>query len=97
MIVDKELNVSNRKKADIVQELRQLKFTSIAKVSKVRQAGEKEPIVDNLEALAAIHNEEAETGASSDYDYLLSMGIWSLTTEKVTFIVLRVLSFSRLE
>jgi len=34
--------------------------------------------------LAAVQSEEAETGASSDYDYLLGMGIWSLTTEKIS-------------
>ena len=85
MIIDDELNVSNRKKADIVRELRELNFTPFPKVPKARQTGEKEPVVEDLEALAAVHNEEAETGASSDYDYLLSMGIWSLTTEKVSF------------
>jgi DNA topoisomerase II len=88
MIVNKELNVSNRKKSDIVQELRTLGFTSFPKMVKGRQTGEKEPIVEELEARAVVQNEEAETGASSDFDYLLGMPIWSLTTEKVELLSL---------
>ena len=75
----------NRKKAEIVQELRELNFRPFPKVSKARQAGEKEPIVEELEARAAVQDEEAESGASSDFDYLLGMPIWSLTIEKVGF------------
>jgi DNA topoisomerase II len=83
MIVDKKLNISNRRKAEIVVDLRQLKFSAFPKVSKARQHGEKEPIVEELEARAAVQDEEAETGATSDFDYLLGMPIWSLTVEKV--------------
>jgi DNA topoisomerase-2 len=87
MIVDKTLHISNRKKADIVHELRQLRFTPVLKVSKTRKTDDGEPLVEDLEALAAVHDEEEETGASSDFDYLLSMGIWSLTAEKATLII----------
>ncbi|KAI9451533.1 DNA topoisomerase [Russula earlei] len=61
MIVSKELVVSNRKKADIVEELRQKKFRPFPKAAE----------------------EAAATGASTDYDYLLGMAIWSLTKEKI--------------
>jgi DNA topoisomerase II len=72
MIVDKELVVSNRRKADIVAELRRLKFRPFPKtVSAKTDDGE-----DNGE------QEEEEEGNDSDYDYLLSMAIWSLTKEK---------------
>jgi DNA topoisomerase-2 len=76
MIVEKKLTVSNRKKADIVAELRQKDFRPFPKIAKAKSEGEQE---DVLEAEA----EEKATGASSDYDYLLGMAIWSLTREKV--------------
>ena len=74
MIVDKDLTVSNRKKIDIVNELRKKKFWPFPKVLKARAAGETEEVAE----------EEQEEGAGeSDYDYLLGMPIWSLTKEKV--------------
>ncbi|KAF8319936.1 type II DNA topoisomerase [Clavulina sp. PMI_390] len=77
MIIDEELVVSKRKKADIVAELRSLKFRPFPKVSKAKEAGEE---------IAAQEDEDAEesAGGLSDYDYLLGMAIWSLTQEKVT-------------
>ena len=75
MIVDKELVVSNRKKADIVAELRKLKFRPFSKVLNAK-ASENE---ENEDEAA----EEEEHGNDSDYDYLLGMPIWSLTKEKV--------------
>jgi DNA topoisomerase-2 len=74
--VQKELTVSNRKKVAIVEELRQKKFRPFPKVAKAKAAGETEDVLDN-------DGEEESTGAASDYDYLLGMAIWSLTTEKV--------------
>ena len=76
MIVNKELSVSNKKKIDIVAELRKLGFRPFPKVSKAKAAGE-------LEEVVQAEDEEASTGASSDYDYLLGMAIWSLTREKI--------------
>ena len=77
MIINKELVVSNRKKADIIEELRQKKFRPFPKVTKAKAAGETEDVEENDEA------EEAASGTSTDYDYLLGMAIWSLTKEKV--------------
>jgi DNA topoisomerase-2 len=80
MIVDKQLVVSNRKKADIVLELRQKKFTPFPRAAKkVKTAGE--PGEDE----SADEEEGAETEGSNDYDYLLGMAIGSLTKEKVRF------------
>ena len=80
MIVSKELVVSNRKKADIIEELRQKKFRPFPKVAKAKAAGETEDAEDGANDEA----EEATTGGgSTDYDYLLSMAILSLTKEKV--------------
>jgi DNA topoisomerase-2 len=82
MIVDKKLVVSNRKKADIVQELRELQFTPFPKTAKKK---------DDYESLAVTENDvdEDEIAAvagqplNSDFDYLLGMAIWNLTKEKV--------------
>lgn len=79
MIIEKELVVSNRKKADIMADLRKLKFRPFPKVTKAKAAGETEDVVNPDE------DEEAAEDApgSTDYDYLLGMAIWSLTKEKV--------------
>ncbi|KAH9992512.1 DNA topoisomerase [Russula compacta] len=63
MIISKELVISNRKKADIVEELHQ----------------KNEDAEDNDDEA----EEATATGSSTDYDYLLSMAIWSLTKEKI--------------
>lgn len=79
MIVDKQIVVSNRKKADIVVDLRKHKFRPFAKVSKAKAAGEMEDVVEE--------DEEEASGGDADYDYLLGMPIWSLTKEKVTLCI----------
>lgn len=76
MIVKKELTVANRKKADIIAELRKKGFRPFPKVAKAKAAGEVEDVVEA--------DEEEETGAATDFDYLLGMAIWSLTQEKVS-------------
>jgi DNA topoisomerase-2 len=75
MIVDKTLVVSNRKKADIVAELRKKEFRPFPKVSAAKEAGEDEEVVEA----------GGDSGNLADYDYLLGMAIWSLTREKVMF------------
>jgi DNA topoisomerase II len=76
MIVDKEIIVANRKKSDIMAELRKKNFSPFPKVSKAKAAGETEEV-------AGEDDEEATTPGTTDYDYLLGMPIWSLTKEKV--------------
>jgi DNA topoisomerase II len=72
MIVDKDLVVSNRKKVDIVADLRRHKFRPFSKTS-AKTSQETEPAEE----------ENEEEGAQTDFDYLLGMAIWSLTKEKV--------------
>lgn len=79
MIIDKQLSVSNRKKADIIADLRKLEFRPFPKVRKAKAAGETEEVVNQDEEA----DDDASTG-STDYDYLLGMAIWSLTKEKVS-------------
>ncbi|KAG5646884.1 hypothetical protein DXG03_001960 [Asterophora parasitica] len=81
MIVDKQLVVSNRKKAEIVVDLRKHEFRPFPKVAAAKKAGEDNEAEDDDE-------EETEdkgkgVGGDSDYDYLLGMAIWSLTREKI--------------
>ncbi|KAJ6569535.1 DNA topoisomerase II [Mycena capillaripes] len=75
MIVEKELIISNRKKADIIVDLKKHKFRPFPKISKAKEAGEEEEALED----------EADAGTSngSDYDYLLGMAISSLTKEKI--------------
>jgi len=74
MIINKELVVSNRKKVDIVADLRRHKFRPFPKVSGTKASGEDEE---------GEEDEDNNVGDLADYDYLLGMAIWSLTKEKV--------------
>ncbi|KAJ7585672.1 DNA topoisomerase II [Mycena floridula] len=75
MIVDKELVVSNRKKAAIVQDLKKHKFKPFPKIKKAKDAGEDADALEDEDAEAA--------GSDTDYDYLLGMPIYNLTEEKI--------------
>ena len=72
MIVKKELVISNRKKVDIVVDLRRHNFRPFSKTS-TNTSGETEPAEEDNE----------EEGTQTDFDYLLGMAISSLTKEKV--------------
>ena len=77
MIVNKELVVSNCKKADTIDELRQKKFQPFPNAAKAKAAGETKDVEENDDA------KKAASGTSTDYDYPLGMAIWSPTKEKV--------------
>lgn len=66
-IVTAKLNVHNRKKAELLAELKLKKYDPIFKSVK---GGDDE-------------DEGAEQSSEHGFDYLLSMPIWSLTMEKV--------------
>lgn len=82
MIVDKVLVVSNRKKAEIVADLRRHKFRAFPKGVGAKASGETEPAAEDDE-----EDEPDAQGSSSDFDYLLGMAIWSLTKEKVDILM----------
>ncbi|ODQ54837.1 type II DNA topoisomerase [Saitoella complicata NRRL Y-17804] len=73
MICDHELIVSNKKRKDLVAELKEKGFKSFPKNKEAKEAGEMEE---------ALEDETADAG-DKGYDYLLGMAIWSLTREKV--------------
>ncbi|KAK9322223.1 DNA topoisomerase [Lipomyces orientalis] len=77
LIIDKQLVVSNRKRADLVVELKKLKFPPISKAKKFGPVGEDESLPD-----AESDAEESSAMDLSSYDYLLGMPIWSLTRER---------------
>ncbi|CAD6888959.1 unnamed protein product [Tilletia controversa] len=75
MIIERELIVSNRKRKDIVVDLRKHKFRAFPKQVKAVVAGD---VDTNIEP----EEQEAVT-SENDFDYLLSMAIYNLTKEKV--------------
>lgn len=68
MIVNKELNINNRKKADVVAELRKREFRPFPRKDKSRNIGD--PDAADEEEVADL----ADAGTAGDFDYLLSMG-----------------------
>ncbi|KAF9943264.1 DNA topoisomerase 2 [Mortierella alpina] len=76
MIISGELQVQNRKKAVIVDELRMKGFNGVSELDVEHDA-------------APAENSDPEAGVKvkpergNEYDYLLKMAIWSLTQEKV--------------
>jgi hypothetical protein len=82
MIVERQLSVSGRKKADIVQDLIKHEFQRFSK-GKAKAAGETEKTVEDEDE----NEDEAVSGATTDFDYLLGMPIWNLTKEKVRCMV----------
>jgi len=82
MIIEKKLVVSNRKKADIVAELRKLEFRPFPVKPKPKTAGDP----DQADEEGAEEEEVADlsaAGTAGDFDYLLGMAISRLTAEQV--------------
>jgi DNA topoisomerase-2 len=83
-IIAGALKVQNRKKVDLLRELQRRNYFPVPKPKAAVVAGS-----DSAAGAGAGEDEEegddipAGVPASSDYDYLLSMPIWSLTMEKV--------------
>lgn len=77
MIIDDKLKLSKKKRSAIVNELIQLKFD---RYPKLRKAGAVDVAADEID-----EEDDGAEGSDSDYDYLLSMSLSSLTAEKVSF------------
>ncbi|KAK9455436.1 DNA topoisomerase [Dipodascopsis uninucleata] len=78
MIISKELSVSNRRRVELVLELKKLKFPPISKSNKFGPIDDEE----DLTTKADDSDEEMNTADVASYDYLLGMPIWSLTRER---------------
>ncbi|KAG5724754.1 DNA topoisomerase 2 [Termitomyces sp. T112] len=92
LIVDKQLTVANRKKVDIVQDLRKHNFKPFPKATRAKAAGKTSDAQDDEEEDDDDEDEDVGNTSqgkgkvedvNSDYDYLLGMAIWSLTKEKI--------------
>lgn len=82
MIVKRELVISNRKRVDIIADLKKLDFKPFPKKAKVQNAADPS---DNENEEEVDPKEAGDKGTSGHYDYLLSMALWNLTEEKVRF------------
>ncbi|KAL9623527.1 MAG: hypothetical protein Q9160_002208 [Pyrenula sp. 1 TL-2023] len=78
MIIDGKLNISKKKKAVLIAELKRLDFKPFPKVEDATKDGETELVVEEDE-----DNDKEVEIASNAYDYLLGMPLWSLTQERV--------------
>uniref|UniRef100_A0A7S2ZB09 DNA topoisomerase (ATP-hydrolyzing) n=2 Tax=Rhodosorus marinus TaxID=101924 RepID=A0A7S2ZB09_9RHOD len=77
MVVDGKLKVAKKKKDEIIAELKRLKFKANAEKKTKKGSGDEEEDAADVD--------EASSGPSEsvNYDYLLSMPLWSLTLERV--------------
>ncbi|GAB4828068.1 DNA topoisomerase 2 [Ancistrocladus abbreviatus] len=84
-VVNGEIVVSNRKKAELVNELRVKGFTPFPKKGKTADSAVVGADDDESDEISEETSEATNTSKAhdSDYDYLLSMAIGTLTYEKV--------------
>jgi DNA topoisomerase-2 len=85
MVVNNELTISNRKKAEIESDLDSFGFDRLAnskKGGKANQSQQQDDDDDDIDSQGA-NKKSAKAGAKVSFDYLLSMPLWSLSLEKV--------------
>eukprot|EP00898_Chlorokybus_atmophyticus_P003597 jgi/Chlat1/4238/Chrsp27S04322 len=81
-VVQKELEIRNRKKEELLKELKQRKFDPFPKQQTAKNIAAAAEGEDDADSVDGEESSEA-AGGRADYDYLLSMPLWSLTHEKV--------------
>lgn len=95
-VVNKEIVVNNRKKADLLKELRDKKFDPFSVKKAKKKTADEEVAVESEESEGEEETEEGkdskanvkkEADSAKDFDYLLSMPLWNLTLEKVQELV----------
>lgn len=77
MVVKGELEIRRKKKAELLTELKKLKFTPMSELDAIMKGK------TALEEADAAETKEKDTPDKTEYDYLLNMNLWSLTYEKV--------------
>ena len=76
-IMEGKLVVSKKKKTNVVKELRECRYEPFPReTNDSKRKNNKEDEIDEEE-------DEEESGSDRDYDYLLSMPIWSFTQERL--------------
>ncbi|KAI0409549.1 DNA topoisomerase [Xylaria palmicola] len=78
-IMDERLVVSRKKKAVVIEELRQAKYEAFVKNAEAKTKSEEDEEEEDTETAEAASAEDDSRG----YDYLLSMPIWSFTQERL--------------
>lgn len=95
-VIEKTIIIANRKKQDLFNELRKKNYDPIPKVSLKKKVtndavellpqgmttNDDELGDENTDDFGAAELPEEEDAGTRDYDYLLSMPIWSLTAER---------------
>lgn len=84
-VIKGELVVSNRKKKDILQDLKKQGYKTFS-VKKEKKEDDAESTEESPTSNAIVED-DATQALSSGYDYLLSMKLWNLTLEKVQELV----------
>lgn len=87
-VINEEIKIKKRKKKEIIVDLFKQGFTPMFKINQIKKQNKSEiiPEVDNEEAEKNEDEEEEYEDlpvAAKEYDYLLSMPLWSLSYEKV--------------
>ncbi|KAI8823024.1 DNA topoisomerase, partial [Fimicolochytrium jonesii] len=77
-VIQGDLIVHNRKKANVVQQLRARKYSPLGKDGEEMKVGD-----ESTESGGEAEEGGAAAAGGHGYDYLLSMPIWNLTMEKV--------------
>jgi DNA topoisomerase-2 len=79
-VINEEIVIKKVKKKDIINSLYKNGFTPMSKINSIKIKSQlDDEVVDN-------NADEEDSGAivpAKDYDYLLSMNLWSLTYEKI--------------
>lgn len=88
-IINGKLIIQNRKKVDIMADLKKRDYVPFAKGQSSKASGDS-PVTPTDDADESGEDDSAESAATKDagsrgYDYLLSMPIWNLTLEYVGF------------
>ncbi|KAI9171228.1 DNA topoisomerase 2 [Paramyrothecium foliicola] len=77
-IIDGELVVSKKKKDVLVRELRDRKYEAFPRKKDSKKAATEEEMNQSGD-----EDDDVQEGGAGDFDYLLSMPIWSLTLERL--------------
>ncbi|GAQ80404.1 DNA topoisomerase type II [Klebsormidium nitens] len=81
-VVEKRLEVRNRKKADLVAELAHKGFDAMPK-ARMKRAHVAQPAAEDGDSDGEGADAAAKAPDGASYDYLLSMPLWTLTAERV--------------
>jgi DNA topoisomerase-2 len=86
-VIKGELVVAQRKKADLIAQLRRDKYAPFPPESQKKTADDSDSDDDDNDVDASVRprggDDDGETGTDADFNYLLSMALWSLTAERV--------------